>query len=291
MRQVLFTIPIFGGLRVFGYGSMLVVAFISSTWLAWWRARRERLDAEVIWDIAFWIFLFGMVGARLFYCFEYWGTKINSVWEAFQYWKGGIVYYGGIVGGTIAFFVYRHLRPFPLRPYLDVLAPSIAVGTLFGRIGCFLNGCCYGDACQLPWGVSFPAESPPWLAQFRQGLIPENAAYSLPVHPTQIYSAIDGLVILLLLTAYYPLRRRDGEVMGVLMLCYPVTRFLVEFLRNDEAAFFAGMTISQNISVLLLLLGVVYWAWLSRLPRQRCADPPAALGPHAAIASEGAVAV
>lgn len=291
MRQVLFTIPIFGGLRVFGFGTMLVVAFVASTWLAWWRARRERLDPEVIWDIAFWLFLFGMVGARLFYCVEYWGTQIKSVWDAFQYWKGGIVYYAAITGGTAAFFVYRYFRPFPLRPYLDALAPSIAIGTLFGRLGCFLNGCCYGDPCRFGWGVSFPADSPPWQAQVRAGLIPEDASWSLPVHPTQIYSAIDGLVLLLLLSAFYPLRRRDGEVMGLLMVTYPITRFLIEFLRNDEAAVFAGLTISQNISILLLIGGLAYWVWLSSLPKERYRDRPQLLDQCGRLSGEGAVVV
>jgi len=272
VKQVLFTIPIFGGLKVFGYGAMLVLAFVFSTWLAWWRAKRERLDPEVIVDIAFWLFLFGMIGARLFYCVEYWGVEIKSVWDALQYWKGGVVYYGGVLGGTIAFFLYRHFKPFPLRPFLDVMAPSIAVGTLFGRLGCFLNGCCYGDICQYPWAISFPRYSPPWGQQVNLGLIPQDALQSLPVHPTQLYSALDALVILLLLTAFYPLRRRDGEVMGLLMLTYPVTRFLIEYLRNDEPAFFGGFTISQNISFLLLLAGFAYWAWLSRLPKERYSD-------------------
>ena len=139
MRQVLFTIPIFGGVKVFGYGAMLVVAFISSTWLAYWRARRERLDPEVIGDMSFWVFLFGLIGARLFYCVEYLGRGYQDPLGRVQYWKGGVVYYGGIVGGVAAFFFYWRLRPFPMRPYMDVLAPSIAVGTLFGRLGCFLE--------------------------------------------------------------------------------------------------------------------------------------------------------
>jgi len=272
VKQVLFTIPIFGGLKVFGYGTMLVLAFVFSTALAWWRAKRERLDPEVIVDIAFWLFLFGMIGARLFYCVEYWGQEIKTIWDALQYWKGGVVYYGGIVGGTIAFFVYRHFKPFPLRPFLDVVAPSIAVGTLFGRLGCFLNGCCYGDICQYPWAIAFPRYSPPWGQQVSLGLIPPTALQSLPVHPTQLYSALDSLVILILLTAFYPLRRRDGEVMGLLMVTYPVTRFLIEYLRNDEPAFFAGMTIAQNISLLLLFGGFAYWTWLSRLPKERYCD-------------------
>ena len=91
----MFTLPIFGGVRVFGFGAMIVLAFISATWLAAWRARREKLDPEVILDMAFWVVFFGMVGARLFYCYEYWGQEIKSFWDIIQYWKGGIVFYGG----------------------------------------------------------------------------------------------------------------------------------------------------------------------------------------------------
>jgi phosphatidylglycerol:prolipoprotein diacylglycerol transferase len=182
MRQILFTIPILGGIKVFGYGAMLVVAFIASTWIAMRRARREKLDAEIILDMAFWIFFTGLVGARLFYCVQYWGRGINTLLDALQYWKGGIVYYGGVLGGSIAFFVYRHFRPFPLRPYLDDLAPAIMVGTFFGRLGCFLNGCCYGDVCSLPWAVSFPKLSPPWDYEIAHGLIPATATSSLPLH-------------------------------------------------------------------------------------------------------------
>ena len=97
--------------------------------------------------------------------------------------------------------------------------------------------------------------------------------WSLPVHPTQLYSAIDGLVLLFLLSAYYPLRRRDGEVMALLMVTYPVTRFLIEYLRNDEGIFWFGLTISQNISVFLLLAGIVFWTWLWRSqPRRQRVD-------------------
>jgi phosphatidylglycerol:prolipoprotein diacylglycerol transferase len=265
------TIPFYGQaeLPIYGFGIMLVLAFIFSPWLAWWRARREGLDGDVILDMGFWIFIAGLVGARTFYCIEYWGTEIHNLLEAFQYWRGGIVYYGGIVGGVIGFFGYRLFYPFPLRPYLDVVAPSIALGTFFGRLGCFLNGCCYGDQCRLPWALSFPRESPAWWHHVHAGLISKGSPESLPIHPTQLYSALDGLVLLILLSAYYPLRRRDGEVMGLLMITYPITRFLIEYIRNDEAAFLMGLTISQTISVFLLLSGLVYWAWLGTLPDRR----------------------
>jgi phosphatidylglycerol:prolipoprotein diacylglycerol transferase len=103
-------------------------------------------------------------------------------------------------------------------------------------------------------------------------LIAPDAHWSLPVHPTQIYSAIDGLILTLLLLAYFPIRRRDGEIMALLMVTYPLSRILIEYLRNDEAAFFAGMTISQNISLALLAFGLLYWYRLSFLPLERHAD-------------------
>lgn len=274
MRQVLFTIP-FLGLKVYGYGAMLVLAFASSTWLAVRRARREKLDPELVLDMAFWLFAGGLVGARLFYCIQYWGRGIDSILDVFQFWKGGIVYYGGILGGVLAFFIYNRVNPFPIRPYLDALAPSIAVGTLFGRLGCFLNGCCFGDVCHTALGVRFPQHTDPWNTEVRLGLIPPDALSSLPLHPTQLYSALDALVLLILLSAYYPIRRRDGEVMGVLMIAYPITRSLIEYLRNDEGIFFAGLTISQTISVGLLASAALYWFWLSRLPRGLYADLPA----------------
>ncbi len=288
MRQILFRIPlpftVFGhhDLPVFGFGMMLVLAFLIAPALAWWRAKREGLDPDVILDMAFWVFVSGLVGARTFYCIQYWGREIHNLWEALQYWNGGIVYYGSIIGGAVGFFAYRHFHPFPIRPYLDAVAPSIAVGTFFGRLGCFLNGCCFGDPCSLPWAVSFPAKSPPWEHQEALRMIDSHALQSLPVHPTQLYSALDGLVLLLLLTAYYPLRRRDGEVMGLLMLAYPITRILIEFLRNDESVFFAGMTISQNISLLLLLGGALYWAWILWLPGGRHDFERAGSQPHTA---------
>jgi phosphatidylglycerol:prolipoprotein diacylglycerol transferase len=291
MAPILFkiplTLPYFGhvALPIYGFGLMLVLAFIFAPWLAWWRARREGIDGDVILDMGFWMFLAGLVGARAFYCIEYWGDDIHSIWDAFQYWRGGIVFYGGALGGMVGFLAYRWFYPFPLRPYLDAIAPSIALGIFFGRIGCFLNGCCYGDQCRLPWAVAFPSGSPPWVHQVKAGLISQSATASLPLHPTQLYSSFDGLVLLALLTAYYPLRRRDGEVMGLLFVAYPITRFLIEYLRNDEPALLAGMTISQLISVVILLSAALYWGWLATLPRDRVSpsDPASVTGEPADV--------
>ncbi len=271
MRQVLFEIPGLG-IKIFGYGLMLFFAFIGAMNIAARRARREKIDPEIVYDLALYVFLGGLIGARGFYVIQYWGVRVHGFWEIFEIWKGGIVLYGSILGGTIAFFLYRAFRPFPFRPMLDVVAPALAFGIAIGRIGCFLNGCCYGDQCNLPWAVYFPKHSPPWDAEVSRNLIPPDAPHSLPLHPTQLYSTIDGLTLLTLLLAYFPIRKRDGEVMALLMVTYPITRFLIERLRNDEGVWAAGMTISQLISVGVFVAGLIFWFALSRLPVGRYAD-------------------
>jgi phosphatidylglycerol:prolipoprotein diacylglycerol transferase len=268
MWQTLFTVPVLG-VKVYGYGLMLFLAFVASMNLAAWSARRQGLDPAVIHDLALFVYLGGLIGARVFYVIQYWGDRVRSVADVFRFWEGGIVLYGSIIGGALTFFTYRALRPFPLRPALDAVAPGLTIGVAVGRFGCFLNGCCFGDVCRLPWAVSFPALSPPWAFHRDAHLIASDALWSLPVHPTQLYSVVDGLVLTGLLLAYARVRRRDGEVMALLMVTYPITRFLIEHLRGDEAAVFAGLTVSQAISIGLLLFGLAYWYRLSRLPRER----------------------
>ena len=272
MRQVLLTIPVLGGVKIFGYGLMLFFAFLGAMNLAGWLARREKLNPEVIYDLSLFVFVGGLVGARLFYVIQYWGVRVHSLADVVKVWEGGIVLYGSMIGALLAFLLYRMLRPFPTLPFLDVIAPAMALGVAVGRFGCFLNGCCFGDVCSLPWAVSFPEPSPPWEAHRAAHLIATGTRWSLPVHPTQLYSVLDGLVLTTLLLAYFPLRRRDGQVMALLMMAYPVTRVLVEYLRNDERVFFAGMTISQNISLVLLIAGLAFWTRLKTQPASRYAD-------------------
>ncbi len=225
MKQVLFRIPGLG-VSVHGFGLMVAVAVAAGLALAVRRSRREGLDPDVVWDLTPWLLVGGLVGARLYFVAEYWGEKVNSIGQVFRVWEGGLVFYGCVVGGAVGFLLFRAWRSFPILATLDALAPSVALGIAIGRVGCFLNGCCYGAPCPLPWlGVQFPKNSPPWLAEHAQGLISPDAVWSLPLHPTQLYSAIDGLILWALLSAFYPLRRRDGAVMGLLMIAYPLLRF------------------------------------------------------------------
>jgi phosphatidylglycerol:prolipoprotein diacylglycerol transferase len=280
MHQILFTVPGLG-IKVYGFGLMLTIAMLAAMNLAAWRARREKLNGDQVFDLAIWVLIGGLLGARLFFVIEYW-RSFESILDIFKIWNGGIVLYGSIIGGTITLMIYRRLRPFPLRPMLDAIAPALALGIAFGRIGCFLNGCCYGDLCQLPWAVTFPAKTAPWINHFDHQLITATAERSLAIHPTQIYSSIDGFLILALLSAYYPLRRRDGEVVGLFLIAYPITRFLIEQLRNDETGFVGGLTISQALSAVFFVVGLAYWAYLRTLPPVRYADTVTEVAPAVA---------
>ncbi len=255
---------------VYGYGTMLLVAFvIGATW-AGRRADKVGIDREVVWDASMCILISGIVGARAFYLIQ----KREIVFEdaaSFQSYlfrivnlsDGGLVFYGGMILGTIAYFTFckiRKVRPLQLA---DVITPSIFLGIGFGRIGCLLNGCCYGDRCDLPWAITFPAGSVPFETLLHYGFIDPQAVVSLPLHPSQIYSSISGFVLAYLTATVFKHRRHVGEVFAVGAIFYPVIRFLEEFVRGDEfTQMDTGLTISQLVSIAVLIAGVIYLVYL-----------------------------
>jgi phosphatidylglycerol:prolipoprotein diacylglycerol transferase len=188
---------------------------------------------------------------------------IHSFGDIFRSWQGGNVFYGCILGGLIGSLLYWWRRPYHLPTMTDIAAPAVAIGAAVGRIGCLLNGCCDGTLCTLPWGISFPTGSHAWMRQLNAGLISGSAPSSLPVHPTQLYAAVAALAVLAALLAYFPFRRRPGEVMATLMVLYSATRLPIEALRADERiAVLAGMNSAQVISVALMILGATAWLYL-----------------------------
>jgi phosphatidylglycerol---prolipoprotein diacylglyceryl transferase len=271
MRQILIEIPIpFIGtkLPLYGFGLMMCIGFFAASWLIHRLARREGIDAQRVADLVLWIFIWGIVGARALFMVRNPALFHNPL-NFFKIWEGGIVFYGGVLTGIPVFILYTRRYGLPAWKVLDVLAPGIALGIGIGRFGCLLNGCCWGVPTQVPWAVRFPAQSIPWLDQLDQRLITRDATYSLPVHPTQVYLALAGWLLLVLTLLYFPYRRRYGEVMALLMVGYAATRFGIEFLRGDEPLWADGLTISQNISIILFLGGLLMWAWLRRAPALR----------------------
>src|SRR5262249_49910263 len=170
MRQVLFHLPILG-LPIFGYGAMLFVAFVVCYFLAGWRAQKEGIAKELVYDMAFWLFAFGILGGRIDYMIQY---KV-PLWDFFKIWEGGLVFYGSAIGGLVGYCLayYFVLRKYQISTWkmADIIAPCAAVGLCLGRIGCFLNGCCYGNvACPDCPAVHFPLCSPPRYTLVKNGL-------------------------------------------------------------------------------------------------------------------------
>jgi len=451
------------GLPIRGYGVMFLLGVVAGTILAAWRAWQRGLDPDLIFSLAFWLFVPGIIGARMFYVIEYWAEYQRQdlgamVGDILNISEGGLVAYGGLIGATLGLVGFVWKRRLPVLATFDLCAPSFMLGLAFGRIGCLLNGCCFGGPCDLPWKVAFPFNSPPHVHQVQHGEtfvhgvklsqdatgpviaaveagspaeevglapgqriieingvltdtihrahqvllhahhlhlgitrsdgrttrwtieLPQHAsrpvyevrdgqialrglrirdrgedppviaevhpgspaarqglrrgdrivtingravdttaalrtlldahrtspwvriqrgggdspvlwtvADPLPrseyVHPTQVYSAINALLLCLLLLAYDPFRRRDGEVFAILITIYPIARFLLEMIRTDESGVFGtGLSISQNVSLGLLIGATGLWCYILRqpllqqhqnAPGGRPPDPPA----------------
>jgi phosphatidylglycerol:prolipoprotein diacylglycerol transferase len=260
MRPILFVIPGWE-FKIHSYGVMILLACSAALAISVWRARRDKIDTNVVYELATWLFLGGIVGARGVYVLSHLDA-MHGLGDVLRSWKGGNNFFGCILGGLIGSTLYWFRRPFPFWLMTDVAAPAVAIGIAIGRIGCYLNGCCYGAVCAQPWAVCFPAGSHAWARQVDAGLITPWAASSLPVHPTQIYASLAGFALLALLLAYFPLRRAAGEVMAVLMIAYPLTRWPLEAVRGDEPPILGGMTLSQNISVAVFVCGLTVWLGL-----------------------------
>jgi phosphatidylglycerol:prolipoprotein diacylglycerol transferase len=169
----------------------------------------------------------------------------------------------------VGYWLFCRRRGLAALPLADLLIPSVLIGLMFGRLGCLMHGCCYGDFSELPWAIEFPRDSAPYLTQVFRGFLPDDmsAPRSLPLHPTQIYDALNALAIALLCWLVYPYRRRDGEITAMAALLYPINRIAIEFLRWDEAGQFGTrFTISQWVSAGLIAVATLALLRLSRLP-------------------------
>ena len=250
---------------VFGYGFMLFIGFTVSGWTAARRAKQVGIASETIWDLAFWLFISGILGARLFFVIQYRANVfegkhgLDIIKTTLNLRDGGLVLYGGIILAMIAYTVFclrKKINPLLL---VDVIIPSAFICLGFGRLGCFLNGCCYGDVCDLPWAISFPKESVPWVALLNRGYISIDASYSLALHPTQLYSSLNGFILAAVSAAYFPYRERNGSVLALTLLVYPITRFVIEYLRADEfGKWGTTLTISQIVSIVIFSVGVIF---------------------------------
>ena len=252
-----------GSLPIHSYGVMIALAFLAGLWTVTLRAKRDpalRNSGEKIADITLWLMAGVILGARTVYVTTYWKEQFagQPLTEIFAIWNGGLVYYGGLIGAAIAGFIYIRWKKMPLWKTADVFAPSIALGSVFGRIGCLLNGCCYGRACNLPWAISFPAGNllhPP----------------TFPVHPTEIYDALLNLALYVFLAWLFRRKKFDGQIFATFLICYSVTRSIVEYFRGDysNVHYHLGLTPAQWVSVPIFIVGLLLAVLLSHRELKR----------------------
>jgi phosphatidylglycerol---prolipoprotein diacylglyceryl transferase len=246
-----------GSIPLHWYGVMVALAFLAGLWTASRRAPRDGIDGEKIADLGPWLIVGGLLGARALYVVSYWQEQFagKPLWEIVMIHHGGLVYYGGLIGASVTCVLYCAFRGLKLWKVADILAPSIALGYVFGRMGCLLNGCCFGRACDLPWAIRFP-----W----------EHETRGLPVHPTQIYDALLSLVLYLSLAWLYRRKKFDGQVFAVYLMCYAVTRSVVEIFRGDytDVHLHGGLTPAHVVSIGIFVTGVVFYRFLSRIARK-----------------------
>ena len=256
---------------VFGYGAMLVVGAMLSGWTASVRSRLVGAPPNLAWDMTIALILAGVVGSRLFFliqkhelAFANCRTLVDFLKTIVNLPDGGLVLYGGLILGAIVYvYLCKKHGLHPLK-FGDAVVPAVFIGEACGRIGCFLNGCCFGDACSLPWGVSFPRDSVPWAALEQRGFVLEVSAATYPLHPTQLYSTLNALVLAAITTVYYRYRLGHGSVLALGIMSYALSRSCLEVLRGDEFGQFGTvLTISQWVSVFVFLGGAVlaWWSW------------------------------
>jgi phosphatidylglycerol:prolipoprotein diacylglycerol transferase len=263
-------------LPLWGYGGMLLLGFVAALIVGRRHARQAGFEPDIVFDVGLWMLISGIVGGRLAYLFQY-GSRVftdqsghalrgmDLLVAAVNLSEGGLVLIGAMAGGAVGFFAFCRKNGIPSLALADVVTPSIFIGIGFGRLGCLLNGCCYGDPCSLPWGISFPAGSVTFKSLVEHGFLDPTAAATMPLHPTQIYSSIDGFLLAIVTALFFRSRGKQGEVFSLGCILCAITRFLIEFLRNDEGGQLGtGLTISQLYSIGILAAGLGVLAYVAR---------------------------
>jgi len=254
-----------GVLHVRSYGLMLAIAFLVGTWLGLKEARRLRLDPDHLVTVVLVTLVSSVIGARLLYVIEHIGEFQGQWGSMLAVWQGGLTLYGGVVAGTLAALLTARRLGMPMWSVADALTPAVALGTMFGRIGCFLNGCCYGRPTHMPWGVVSPPDS---FAGLEFG--------ETPIHPAQLYNALFGLVLFIVLWKLRTRVRVPGTLFWSFIVAFALGRIVLDFFRAYEPAarlFPVGpvaITESQLTSMALALFGVLM---LFRLRREAPQNP------------------
>jgi phosphatidylglycerol---prolipoprotein diacylglyceryl transferase len=273
-------LPIIGVLPITGFGIMMMLAFLVGGWLVDRECRRLHFAPEYAGDMIVGAVIGGIIGAKL------WFVALHGVHTLFD--RGGLVFYGGLLGGTIGVVINGWRRRVPMRWTAQLVAPALAAAYAVGRVGCYVVGDDYGIPSTLPWAVRFPQGMPPTTAEYLREFHVAIPADTPPgtifaVHPTQLYEVGLMLVIFAFLWRWRTSRRGTGWLFGAYLLLAGVERFAIEILRaKDDRLLPLGLSVAQGTSIVMVVVGVTLLVRLSPLPPS---EPGAWLTRGAAAAS------
>lgn len=239
MKPVLFNLF---GIKIHGYGTMIFFGIVAAILLLNKRIKNTKYDEDSIFDMTVIAIVSGIIGGKLLYII----TDIKNILKDHSLLKdlgSGFVIYGGIIGGVLSVYLYCKYKKWDVLKVFDLIIPSLALAQGFGRIGCFLAGCCYGRSTNLPIGVCFN-NSP---------FVPPHVFR----HPTQIYSSIFDFLLAIFLLKYSKSNKDSGKTFGWYVVIYGIGRTLVEFLRDDPRGNVGILSTSQFISLFTVLFGII----------------------------------
>ncbi len=242
-----------GPLSIKTYGFLIAVGFLIGIALATREAKRVGINQQTVLDLAFYIILGAIIGSRLFYVITHPEYFRANLLDAFKVWEGGLTFYGGfIMAFAVAVFMIKKHR-LPACQTLDLFAPSLAVGILFGRLGCFFAGCCYGRLCSFPWAVTFT--NPQSLAEL-----------NVPLHPVQLYAAAGSAITLAILLLLKKRKTFHGELALVWIMLYSGCRLFEELFRGGQRGdlVFKTYPASQVMALVLLVAAAIVFPVLKK---------------------------
>ncbi|MBW1649496.1 MAG: prolipoprotein diacylglyceryl transferase [Deltaproteobacteria bacterium] len=250
MHPILFK---FFNIKIYTYGFFMAVAFLMGLIFIKKEAARVGESPEKTGDLAFYIIISGIIGARLFYIITDFKTYLLHPLEIFKIWNGGLTFYGGFIAAFFTTIIYLKKNKLSLLKTMDIIAPGVALGHFFGRIGCFFAGCCYGKECDLPWSVVFTNQDT---------LAPAH----IHLHPTQLYSSFTNFIIFIMLLLIRKYKKFNGEILLIYIFLYGITRSIIEIFRGDYRGhvFWEYISISQIIGISASLTALAAFIYIKR---------------------------
>lgn len=239
MRPVLFSLF---GLNIYGYGTMIAIGIISAFVLLHFRAPKRGYDEDSLLNMTILAIILGVIGGKLVFIITVLGDVVSNPSLIFKNISNGFVFYGAVAAGILGVFIYCRRKKWNLLRTLDLAAPCVSLAQGFGRIGCFLAGCCYGKPTTLPIGVKFLSSS-----------LGPSDTYVLP---TEIFSSIFDFLLTIFLLWFDKKERKDGRVFSMYIMLYAVGRFIIEIFRGDPRGNVGFLSTSQFIAIIALVFGL-----------------------------------